>query len=616
MKRTGLSLKYKLLVILILIPLLALSIYAFVAIDLFRKDKIAYVFDSSATVATSLAAQVRSEIQSWSSSVKSYVIGYQLNIKKFNQSSKQTFVTDPMFDYLAVYHFEKDRFLLGDRLKKEKFRPKNNWIEKDFARQILNEVRDNNFSIRKLSDKKVVLGFGSSDGGTRTAALAVINSSVLSDIFLESRSFDRFLVNSSGNVVFGSNDVKDFKRWQFQSEMVEQSFSERTIESVTPDQEEIFISYAKLGVGGLSVVSMLTRKKALVAVKLLFTKSILFFFAILSASFIVSILASNRLTSALRRLFFATRKVADGNYDVEIEVKSKDEVGQLAESFNSMATEVSRLMSENIEKARMEKELETAKAVQDALFPNASGKIGPVEVEGYYTSASECGGDWWHYSEHEGRAFLWIGDATGHGAPAALITSAAKSVASVAEDMSELTPAKAMTMLNTSICKNSKGKICMTFFIACIDSKSGEMTYCNASHEPPIKIPYKEDGKIKKMDLEPVMSESCARLGQSLESEYKDEKIQLNSGDSIYFYTDGVTELVGPDGSMFEERRLLRSLVAGFKKQEGIRSVMQRLDQDLQEFRGSTPYEDDVTYFMINYSPSESSNANNSATSA
>src|SRR5205823_2940179 len=116
------------------------------------------------------------------------------------------------------------------------------------------------------------------------------------------------------------------------------------------------------------------------------------------------------------------------------------EVGGLAESFNYMAAEVSRLMSETAEKARMQSELATVKTVQETLFPASQSQFGPIRIKGHFEPASECGGDWWNYSRVEDKIFLWIGDATGHGAPAALITGAACSAAAVIEGLPDMSP--------------------------------------------------------------------------------------------------------------------------------------------------------------------------------
>lgn len=606
-KKSGLSIKYKLLSLLILVPVVALGIYTFVAVNLFREDKIAYVFDSSATVSSSLGSQILSEINIYSSWIRPYVSSYQPSQRVFQETVKGDFEEDKNLSYLAVYHPQKiagsPTWGLGTSLRKKGFKTAGNWIEGETARSIVQSAAAKGMLLRPLGKNTIV--FALKNEGQRkeesTVILSILSTGQLQNIFSSQDSFSSYLMDSSGEVFVGSTEQASFQSWSFIKGLKTQSFSNRTIETNSPENKSVIVSYNKLNVGDLIVVSLVEKDKAFTAVRMLLTKSALFFVAILSASFIISILASTKLTSALGNLILGTRKIALGDYNVDINVKSGDEVGELAQSFNLMATEVSRLMSENIEKARMEKELETAKAVQDALFPEASKTIDGINIEGYYTSASECGGDWWHYSDQGDRVFFWIGDATGHGAPAALITSAAKSVASIVEGMPDMTPAGAMRLLNSSIYKNSQGKICMTFFIGSLHKETGEFVYCNASHEPPIMIPDKQGETVKKMDLEPIISQSYSRLGESPASEYEDSKMNLTKGASIYFYTDGVTELMGPDNEMFEERRLLRSIIKGFKKGNGISGAMSQLGEDLEEFRQGVAYEDDVTYFMMSY---------------
>lgn len=253
--------------------------------------------------------------------------------------------------------------------------------------------------------------------------------------------------------------------------------------------------------------------------------------------------------------------------------------------------------------ARKEKEQEAALAVQENLFPPKSADLGAVRIEGFYKSALRYGGDWWHYCELGGRVLLWIGDATGHGPAAALITSIAKSVASAVESLGDISPAQAMKMLNTSIFQSAKGKMCMTFFIAAIDKSSGRMTYCNASHEAPFLIPAEPASgpHLQKEDLRAVVGKISARLGEKLESVYEEDALQLNVGDMIYFYTDGVTEQQNADGRMFEERRLIQSLIRGAEKRAGAAGLVEEVHRGFEKFRKKSPLSDDVTHFAVEY---------------
>ena len=188
------------------------------------------------------------------------------------------------------------------------------------------------------------------------------------------------------------------------------------------------MSYSRLGLSDIVVISTVSMNKALKAVDVLIKKSALFFIALIASTLLISLFASSQLTSALRELFEATAKIAQGDFSVRVLVRSKDEVGGLAESFNWMAEKVSHLMSETAEKARMENELATVKTVQETLFPADNLSDPRAQVVGHFQPASECGGDWWSYTLIGNKLYLWIGDATGHGAPAALITSAGQAM--------------------------------------------------------------------------------------------------------------------------------------------------------------------------------------------
>ncbi|UXR63203.1 SpoIIE family protein phosphatase [Bdellovibrio bacteriovorus] len=351
------------------------------------------------------------------------------------------------------------------------------------------------------------------------------------------------------------------------------------------------------GFGSQSDVTTVEKEKALGAVQILIRKSLIFFGLLISVTVILSLFASSGLTQALTQLFDATKKVAEGDFNIRVDVKSSDEVGSLADNFNIMAAEVSRLLDQTAEKARMESELQTAKTVQETLFPETQAKIGPLAIAGYYEPASECGGDWWHYCQIGNKIFLWIGDATGHGAPAALITSAAKSASTIIERLN-ITPAKALELLNRSIYDVSKGRIMMTFFLASFDLETGELAYCNASHEAPFLMK-KGEGPLKKKDLIPLNEVNNPRLGQARDSVYEQTTIQVETGDLVFFYTDGIPDIQDPAKAAWGEREFIKALIAANKDFPGVSDSVERFAQSFQAHRQGAPLIDDVTFFVV-----------------
>jgi sigma-B regulation protein RsbU (phosphoserine phosphatase) len=293
--------------------------------------------------------------------------------------------------------------------------------------------------------------------------------------------------------------------------------------------------------------------------------------------------------------------LAKGNFEINVDIQSKDEVGRLSQNFRTMAEKISKLMRENVEKARMEKELETAKIVQDTLFPEKNSILGPVRISGYYEPASECGGDWWYYFQIGKRVFVCIGDATGHGAPAALITSAARSAVSLIETSPAITPGTFLQLLNRAIFEASRGHIQMTFFVACIDSENQKLTYANASHNAPFLIK-KTDQAIRKKDLIPLLLDKDGfRLGQELVSRYEEGSVEIHPGDRLFFYTDGLTDIRDPKGEILDERGMIKILTGAATRCHDIREMVETMATEANQYRSQTMLQDDVTFFACEF---------------
>lgn len=260
-----------------------------------------------------------------------------------------------------------------------------------------------------------------------------------------------------------------------------------------------------------------------------------------------------------------------------------------------------RLLEATADNARMEKELETARWVQETMFPPASLVVSGVEIESYFKPASECGGDWWGTCELPGgRILLAVGDATGHGVPAALVTATAKSACSVIHGVSSalpnlrFTPSNILYLMNKSVHESTQGKVLMTFFVAILDTTTGEVTYATASHDPVYWM--KSDPNA---ELEALLVKPGPRLGQNAEAEYEDGKIQLGASDKLVLYTDGLTEGLNSTSEEYGERRFLRSL----KKHSASEVVSMRdsLLADFSKFTGDEPLHDDVSLVVCKY---------------
>ncbi len=611
------SLRYKLLLVLTLIPVVTLFTYLILAVRIFQEDKIAYVFDSSSNFVGTLASQVRSQIQGVLSDAKPYIQDY-INNQSFSELSKEQFRQSSALTLIAAFELQSD-----DNIQFKEILSKDLSIEKPVMSevaallgsdpQIITSLKTEQRAIAPLKNSEYVffetVNLENPNDRTQTSKkyfLIVASLRELTQSFLGARSQKTFLIQSNGDVLVspevGLTHIDDLLPFHEIKDKVD-NLAQGVEEVMTKKGQSVLMAYSKTGYGDLSVVSVVEKNKALAAVGLLIRRSMYFFGVLISLTLVISILASSQLTSALTQLFVATDKVSAGDFDVQVKVQSNDEVGMLATNFNLMAQQISKLMLDTAQKARMENELQTAKTVQETLFPESEKKLGPLNIAGYYEPASECGGDWWHYCYVGDKIYMWIGDATGHGAPAALITSAAKSAATLIESLS-ISPAQAIELMNKAIYDVSKGRIMMTFVLSSLDVKTGELTYVNASHEAPFLLRKDGGSPIKKKNLILLNENNNPRLGQSRDSKYTESKIQLLNQDSFIFYTDGIADIQDQTGKSWGERDFIKNLLESFNGTSDPISFKNEFANRMKSYRQDSALIDDVTFFIVKYGKS------------
>lgn len=575
---------------------------------IFEDDKIAYVYDSSSNFSHAISSQIKIQLESSLSSNK-FLFQEYLNNQSFSSVARNFFKDQMSTEVIVVYqvneatkqfkylnHLEKsDGSFVNIKEKLETSLTQEIYYVKGNQRLIYSPYNDE----RLLYFEKLPPREGGQSLATYFAVMIRIGE--LYDIFSTVASQKLYLLNKYGIVLLGPQEIlgQEMKK-QIPLKFIENkdAVTLNGVEATKDNQgKEYVISYSQVGFGGLTVVSAVLKKKALSALDILLKRSIIFFVLLVAITAIISLFASSTITTAITKLFEATQKVSEGEFNIKVDVKSSDEVGVLADNFNKMAEEVSRLLDQTAEKARMENELQTAKTVQETLFPEAKKTISNLQIAGFYEPASECGGDWWHYCEIGRKVFFWIGDATGHGAPSALITSAAKSAAVIIESL-DVGPGKAMEYLNKCIYEVSRGKLMMTFFIGCYDKLTGIFTYANASHEAPFLLK-KSERALKKKDLIPLNEVNSPRLGQSKDSVYLESQLSLGSDDLIFFYTDGIPDIRNVNGDAWGEREFVKSIIESHKGNSEAEEFVALFTSRFQDYRQGTTLVDDVTFFVV-----------------
>ncbi|MGK5092572.1 AAA family ATPase [Deltaproteobacteria bacterium TL4] len=249
---------------------------------------------------------------------------------------------------------------------------------------------------------------------------------------------------------------------------------------------------------------------------------------------------------------------------------------------------------------RREEELKTAAAVQKALLPKHLPQVENLNLAAYFESASETGGDWYGFmSKLHDTLIILIGDVTGHGTPAALVTATASATARMLEKMyafegnrRKITPSVILSHLNHAVFEAGAPNYLMTFFVASIQLSNGLMTFANAGHVFP--------ELIRKNRTEKRLLASGKRLGCQESSIYEDNTIQLEEGDLLFFYTDGLTENLNPEGKEWGSRNLTQFLKSNHDA--SAQEIINQLNLEVKRFNQGTPIEDDITMVVCQVS--------------
>lgn len=255
-------------------------------------------------------------------------------------------------------------------------------------------------------------------------------------------------------------------------------------------------------------------------------------------------------------------------------------------SSAAMAVENARLYQVAVEKGRMERELQMAYKVQTSLLPAEIPQVSGWEFGARWQPAREVAGDYYDFIPCDGgKLGLVIADVTDKGMPAALFMAFTRSIvrANVSHPAS---PAEGISEANRLICVESHEGLFVTLFFALLDTKTGEVTYVNAGHNPPLFFSAVENRLSQ-------LTSTGIPLGIDSDTPFEQRRIQLNRGDFILFYTDGVTEAIDTHEEEFGMPRLQRFALE--HKHHSPTDILSALEREIENFTGSTALYDDTT---------------------
>jgi sigma-B regulation protein RsbU (phosphoserine phosphatase) len=321
------------------------------------------------------------------------------------------------------------------------------------------------------------------------------------------------------------------------------------------------------------------------------------FMAVELVSIVIGIRLTRSITYALHNVYQGTRHVREGVFSHRVHVQGNDQLAELGGSFNSMTENLERLVEVAKEKERLQSEIEIAREVQNQLFPKSTPVSKTLRLTGACTPARLVSGDYYDYVNLEGSMIaLAIGDVAGKGISAALLMATVQSTMrtqlragrEMAGDGGALSTAALVSRLNQQLFAYTPAEKFATFFFALYDDDTGHMTYTNAGHLPPILV---HRGVPSRLDVTGTV------VGAFPFSEYEESSLQLEPGDLLACFTDGITEPENEFGEMFGEDRLAEVVVknCGRDTAEIVAAVM----DSVREWTGSPELQDDMTLLLV-----------------
>lgn len=339
---------------------------------------------------------------------------------------------------------------------------------------------------------------------------------------------------------------------------------------------------------------------------------ILLSIAIIIIASIVSVLISKSIVRPIHELEKASKTIAEGDYTVKANVKTSDEIGRLAKTFNSMAGRV-REYSEHLEdmvakrtdelnktnkeltkkNKIMMKELDMAKRVQENILPsiNSYPKRDKIDVVSSYSAMESIGGDLYDIMRVGRNAFGFLmADVSGHGVPAALITTMVKVSFNTHTGWKVDTSETCNTVNKEMIQFIGDLEYYLTAYYCKLNLETGEFQYTNCGHHPAILY------RKRSRQILPLDTDGCF-IGAFEEVNYETKSVMLEEGDRILMFTDGVNEARNAEGDFYGYDRLMSYI----ENNSNIptKEFVDGLIKDVEKFCKGHPADDDraIMYF-------------------
>lgn len=382
---------------------------------------------------------------------------------------------------------------------------------------------------------------------------------------------DRQMVETASRMVNGEQGMGEFER----------------------QGQKFYLLYAPIKATGWSVAVACLHSDIFAGVDSVRRNSYIAGFVCLLLVAVICFMTIRRMTRPLIKIAGAATEIANGNLLVELpKVSGHDEMCTLHGSFANMQQSLLKYVDElqitAASKERIESELRIARSIQMGMVPKVFPPFPEREDIDLYSKllpAREVGGDLYDFFIENEKLHFIVGDVSGKGVPASLVMAVTcRLFRTIAYNVD--TPEGIVSTLNDALSESNESNMFCTAFVGILDLKSGELRYCNAGHNPPILL--HADGRVLPMK---VMSNIAMGVWSGFE--YVGEACNVDSGSSLFIYTDGVTEAENADKELYSEQRLISVLEGQVSNTP--RQIVDNLLKDIEQHAQGAEQNDDIT---------------------
>lgn len=342
---------------------------------------------------------------------------------------------------------------------------------------------------------------------------------------------------------------------------------------------------------GFYLIAMLPVTEAMfsrnIAVTILAFMEVIVFAALFAH---IYFLLKKLIVDNIHKINHSLGQITEGDLSVHVNVRKNEEFSSLSDDINATVDTLKRYISEA--ESRIDRELEFARQIQrsslPSVFPPYPGRK-DFEIFASMDAAKEVGGDFYDfYLADQTHLMFLVADVSGKGIPGALFMMRAKTLLkNLAESGRSIE--EIFTEANRALCENNDAEMFVTAWMGRLDLESGILQYVNAGHNPPLIR--RAGGSFAYLRTRPNFI-----LAGMEGTKYKKYELQLESGDEIFLYTDGVTEAADPENQLYGEERLEKILSAA---EENPEERCKAVRQDIDRFVRGAEQSDDITMLCV-----------------